>query len=109
MSKAKNIKLPKRLLGVKVPKALRKNASHVLAQAQTKEGKAVIAAGLGVLAAALGNERVRDKAAEGKRVLGKVAGDAGTDGAEMIHRLGQAFLSSVEGLRRDARTEKVTH
>lgn len=50
--KAKKTKLPKRVAGVKIPKELRHGAEALLAQAQSPEGRAVIAKSVSVVAGA---------------------------------------------------------
>jgi len=68
MAKAKKIKIPKRIAGIKVPKTLRKSGGSLAGLLQTPHGREIAAAALSAAAAALlGTNKARE-----------VAGDAGS-------------------------------
>lgn len=72
--KEKTAKLPKRLAGVKIPKALRNQGHHIAALARHPLVADIIAAGLVALAASLrDNPKVKQAAAKTKDVAGDVA------------------------------------
>lgn len=92
--KGKNA-IPKRIGGVKVPKALRKSGGRALAMADTPVMKKIIASGLVAAAAAIasaeGGGKASQKAREGLKAL---TGGAGSD--DLAKALGTAFNTAME-------------
>ena len=83
--KKKTAKLPKRVAGVKIPKAIRASGGALLQQANTPLGRELIAAGLVAAGAALA------KKDEIRRAAGTAVGeteDAAELGARMASQIG---------------------
>jgi hypothetical protein len=77
MAKAKTIKIPKTIGGVKIPKDLRKKGNALLEKANSPEGRQVIASGMAMMAtAALAARSQAAKAAPEAKAAPSPAADA---------------------------------
>jgi len=89
--KKKAAKLPKRLAGVKIPKAIRRSGGALLQQANTPLGRELIAAGLVAAGAALAKKDEVRRAA-------KAAANQAEDTAEDAAELGARMASQIGGV-----------
>jgi hypothetical protein len=83
--KKKAARLPKRIAGVKIPKAVRKSGGALLGQVNTPLGRELIAAGLVAAGAALAK---KDEVRRGARLVAEEAEDAAELGARMASQIG---------------------
>lgn len=115
MGKAKNanVKLPKRVAGIKIPKALRKKSGLLIDLLQTPQVQAAVASGFAAASAALAGDKVASGKA--KRRL-KFATEEGMDqlaalgdavGGAVTAALGRWFSPGGEGDKAGRLDEKV--
>lgn len=105
MAKAgkKKGRLPKEVLGVKVPKELRKAGERVLEQANSPQGREMIAAGLTMAAtaavAALAKDRAKPQAAAAEPAQGAQKTPDPQALADALGHAAEAVLGRVFGKR----------
>lgn len=88
--------LPKRVAGIKIPKAVRKNSGWLVQLLQTPQVQAAVASGLAAASAALTSEKGKMSAKEAKRRL-KFATEEGVDRvAALADAVGAAVTTSLE-------------
>lgn len=87
--KAGRIKLPKRIAGMKVPRALRKSGAKATEWVTSSTGREILAAALVAAAAALASRKVREAVSEGAK-----------DAASGAGRMGQAVADAAADVMR---------
>lgn len=96
-NKNKDRILPKRIAGVKVPKALRKSGKSLLKMAETPVARQLIAAGLVAVAAAMTSSgEGQRKTGKARRKLGRWAGARSREVNEATQALGAAVTAAME-------------
>ncbi|WP_425230697.1 hypothetical protein [Sphingomonas sp.] len=101
MAKAKKVKLPKRIGGVKIPKELRKGGARLIEQAQTEDGRAAIirgAATVAGIAANVARAAAAKRAAKPAEPVAAAPAAPGGPGVAKPDALGDAIGAGAEAV-----------
>ncbi|PWC34983.1 hypothetical protein [Azospirillum sp. TSO22-1] len=100
---AKSFKIPKKIAGMKIPKAVRRSGRSLTAFLETPTGREVAAAALTAMAGVLaGTSRpVRNAAADAATGAGHTAAQAGSGAAGLMRDMAEAAVGAVSETARD--------
>lgn len=100
---AKSFKIPKKIAGVKIPRAVRKSGRSLAAFLETPTGREMAAAALTAMAGVLAgtNRPVRKAAADVATGAGHTAAQAGSGAAGLMRDMAEAAVGAVSETARD--------
>jgi hypothetical protein len=100
MGKKKALKLPKKIAGVRIPKAFRKSGGSLLKFLETPQGREIAASVLFAVAGALtGNEKTRQKVSDAGHEAARV-------GSDVTRNLAEAAAGMVVDVARNMRSSR---